>query len=122
MNKALTIKILREIAEPNSGHLFSRREAARSAINLIEQQDGGVMTECAPKRAVQFRIEIGADNMEALATTLMNLSLLADRSQLSSHSVSGGYDSGYEHWLTVSDGPTHDEYVRQLYDWMEVRK
>jgi hypothetical protein len=76
----------------------------------------------APKRAVQFRIEIGADNMEALATALMNLSLLADRSQLSSHSVSGGYDSGYEHWLTVSEGPTHEEYVRQLNDWLEARK
>lgn len=76
----------------------------------------------SPKRAVQFRIEIGADSLEALAATLMNLSLSADRHQLSTHSVSGGYDSGYEHWLTVSDGPTHDEYVAQLNAWLvEVR-
>jgi hypothetical protein len=74
-----------------------------------------------PKRAVQFRIEIGADSLEALATTLMNLSLMADRGELSAHSVSGGYDSGYEHWLTVSSGPTHDEYVAQLHAYLEPR-
>lgn len=75
-----------------------------------------------PKRAVQFRIEIGADSLEALATTLMNLSIQADRHELSAHSVSGGYASGYEQWLTVSDGPTHDDYVKQLNAWLEDRK
>jgi hypothetical protein len=38
MNHELTLKILAEIAAPGSVHLFSRREAARSAIALIEQQ------------------------------------------------------------------------------------
>jgi hypothetical protein len=38
MNEELTLKILREIAEPGSGAIFSRREAARSAADLIEQQ------------------------------------------------------------------------------------
>ncbi len=80
------------------------------------------MTDDAPKRAVQFRVEIQADNMGALASALFNLSMHADRGELSSHSVSGGYDSGYEHWLTVSDGPTHDEYVRHLNNWLEARK
>lgn len=36
MTDELTLKILREIAEHGSGHLFSRREAARSAISIIE--------------------------------------------------------------------------------------
>lgn len=76
----------------------------------------------APKRAVQFRIEIGADSLEALATTLLNLAALADRGQLSSHSVSGGYESGYEHWLTVSNEPTHDDYVTQLNAWLQNRR
>jgi hypothetical protein len=76
----------------------------------------------APKRAVQFRVEIQADDLDALARTLFNLQLRVDRGELSSYSVSGGYDSGYEHWLTVSDGPTHDEYVRQLNAWLEARK
>jgi hypothetical protein len=36
MTDELTIKILREIAEPGSGALFSRREAARHAADTIE--------------------------------------------------------------------------------------
>lgn len=79
------------------------------------------MTE-VPKRAVQFRVEVQSDNITALASILFNLSMAADRGELSSHSVSGGYDAGYEHWMTVSDGPTHDEYVKQLNDWLEARK
>jgi len=76
----------------------------------------------APKRAVQFRVEIQADSLGALASALFNLSMRADRQELSTHSVSGGCDSGYEHWLTVSDGPTHDEYVKQIKAWLEDRK
>lgn len=76
----------------------------------------------APKRAVLFRVEIQADDLGALASALFNLSIRADRQELSAHSVSGGYDSGYEHWLTVSDEPTHDEYVKQLHAWLEDRK
>ena len=75
----------------------------------------------SPKRAVQFRVEIHADDLPSLAAALFNLSMHADRGELSSHSVSGGYDSGYEHWLTVSDEPTHDEYVAQLNAWLKER-
>jgi hypothetical protein len=71
-----------------------------------------------PQRAVSFRLEVQADSLEALASVLMNLSLHADRGDLSTHCVSGGYDSGYEQWLEVSDGPTHDEYVAQLNDYL----
>jgi hypothetical protein len=74
-----------------------------------------------PQRAVSFRLEVQADSMEALASVLMNLSLHADRKQLSTHCVSGGYDAGYEQWLEVSDGPTHDEYVAQLNDYLGSR-
>jgi hypothetical protein len=38
MDTILAVRILREVAEPGSGHLFSRREAARHAADLIEQQ------------------------------------------------------------------------------------
>jgi hypothetical protein len=75
----------------------------------------------SPKRAVQFRVEIQADSLDELAITLFNLQIMVDRREMSSHSVSGGYGSGYEHWLTVSDEPTHDEYVRQLNAWLEAQ-
>jgi hypothetical protein len=79
------------------------------------------MMNDAPKRAVQFRVEIGADNLDALAATLGHLSAQTYRGKLSSHSVSGGYDTGYEHWLTVSDEPTHEEYVKQLNAYLEAK-
>ncbi len=67
----------------------------------------------APKRAVQFRVDIQADTPRDLANTLFNLSNRIAAGDLSAHSVSGGYNSGYEHWLSLSDRPTHDEYVEQ---------
>jgi hypothetical protein len=75
-----------------------------------------------PKRAVQFRVDVGADDLRALSSTLFNLSNQIAAEGLSSHSVSGGYDSGYEHWMTVSDRPTHAEYAAQLDVWLEARK
>jgi hypothetical protein len=89
----------------------------QAALNLRD-----VAANDVPKRAVQFRVDIGADNMRALSSALFNLSNQIAAGQLSSHSVSGGYDSGYEHWLSVSDRPTHDEYVAQLDAWLEARK
>lgn len=75
-----------------------------------------------PRRAVQFRVDVGADDLRALSSTLFNLSNRIAAGELSSHSVSGGYDAGYEHWMTVAEQPTHDEYVAQLNAWLKARK
>ncbi|MFM0432307.1 hypothetical protein PQQ75_25075 [Paraburkholderia aspalathi] len=45
MTEELTIKILSEMATPGSGHIFSQREAARSAIEAIQ---------CANTRIVEL--------------------------------------------------------------------
>ncbi|GGD63064.1 hypothetical protein [Caballeronia grimmiae] len=42
MQYDLVLKILREISAPGSGNLFSRREAARSAADLIERQSARI--------------------------------------------------------------------------------
>jgi hypothetical protein len=72
----------------------------------------------APRRAVVFRVDVQADSLNDLASTLFSLSNRVAADDLSGHSVSGGYDSGYEHWLTISEHPTHDEYVTQLDDYL----
>lgn len=41
MDKQTAVKILREIAAPGSGHLFSRREVARYAADMIEGVPSG---------------------------------------------------------------------------------
>ncbi len=73
----------------------------------------------APARRIQFRIEIGADSLEELSGVLHDLSLRVDRSEMSTHSVSGGVYSGYEHWLTIAEHPTHEEYVAELNAYLE---
>ncbi|KAA0089296.1 hypothetical protein CIW54_07465 [Paraburkholderia sp. T12-10] len=108
------------------GRWWPKTEAERTDYEALEREHFGDPDKhtgiYAPKRAVQFRVEIQADDLGALASALSHLSMQADRQRLSTHSVSGGYDSGYEHWLTVSDEPTHDEYVKQIKAWLESQK
>ncbi|WP_321891750.1 hypothetical protein [Paraburkholderia tropica] len=73
----------------------------------------------APRRAIIFRVDVQADTKQELSDALFDLSNRVSGDDLSSHSISGGYGSGYEHWLTVHDGPTHDEYVAQLDDYLK---
>ncbi|MCA8195429.1 hypothetical protein [Burkholderia vietnamiensis] len=72
----------------------------------------------APKRAVQFKLEIQGDTPFDIATALLNLSVRIERDQLSSHGVSGGVNTGYEYWFTASDHPTHEEYVERLNEYL----
>ncbi|MFT0167540.1 hypothetical protein ACLKMY_00730 [Paraburkholderia mimosarum] len=76
----------------------------------------------SPKRAIVFRVDVQADTTKDLASALFNLSNRVAADDLSAHSVSGGYNSGYEHWLTIADHPTHDEYVNQLNEYLAARK
>ncbi|NML34927.1 hypothetical protein [Paraburkholderia antibiotica] len=75
----------------------------------------------APRRAVQFTLDLQADSIEALSSALYNLSNQIAARDMSRVCISGGYDSGYTFRLEVSEGPTHDEYVKQLNAWIEAR-
>ncbi|WP_027817106.1 hypothetical protein [Paraburkholderia bannensis] len=76
----------------------------------------------APQRAIVFHLDVQADSMRELSDVLFNLSNRVAADDLSTHSVSGGYGSGFEHWLTVADGPTHDEYLAQLDDYLKRKE
>lgn len=76
----------------------------------------------APRRAVQFTLALQADSIEALSSALYNLSNQIAARDMSRVCTSGGYDSGYTYRLAVSDGPSHGEYVAQLYAWLEKRE
>lgn len=80
------------------------------------------MNALPPKRAIEFRVVIEADTLRDLAHTLFDLSNRVAGGDLSQHSVSGGYSSGYEHWLSVSDHPTHDEYVELLGAYLATKR
>ncbi|WP_333976331.1 hypothetical protein [Burkholderia cepacia] len=72
-----------------------------------------------PKRAVQFRLELQADTVDHLVTTLTDLATQICVGRLSTHSISGGAFSSHECWLVVADHPTHAEYIEQLEQWRD---
>ncbi|NDV73532.1 hypothetical protein [Burkholderia cenocepacia] len=74
----------------------------------------------APKRAVQFKLEMQGDTPADIATALLNLSARIDRERLSPHGVSGGVNVGYEYWFTASDHPTREEYVELVKDYLGI--
>lgn len=88
------------------------------ALNVAEAPK----VEPSPQRAVVFRVDVQADTKDELSDVLFNLSNRVQGDDLSSHSVSGGYGSGYEHWLTVNDSPTHAEYVAQLDEYLKRKE
>lgn len=84
MTDALTLKILADIAAPGSGHLFSRREAARNAIARIEQQAEAI------KGAAVIANEAGAEiramkervaELEAARVAVSEMSMLNARAR-----------------------------------------
>ncbi|MCO1349981.1 hypothetical protein L0Z31_21195 (plasmid) [Burkholderia vietnamiensis] len=71
-----------------------------------------------PKRAVQFRLELQADTIDHLASALTDLATQICIERSSGHSISGGVFFNHESWLTVSNHPTHAEYLRELEQWL----
>jgi len=90
-------------------------EAEIGELRLNERSD-------TPKRAVQFTLDLQADDIDSLCSALFNLSNQIAARDMSRTCTSGGYDSGYTYRLSVSEGPAHDEYVRQLNEWCDSRK
>lgn len=72
-----------------------------------------------PKRAVQFRLELQADTVDHLVSALTDVATQICAGQLSAHAISGGAFSSHECWVTVSDHPTHAEYIEQLEEWRD---
>jgi hypothetical protein len=103
-----------------------------SGIFVMHSEYEKVVAECeelrlnerthTPKRAVQFTLDLQADDIDSLCSALFNLSSQIAARDMSRTCTSGGYDSGYTYRLSVSETPTHDEYVRQLNEWCESRK
>jgi hypothetical protein len=89
-------------------------EAEVEELRLNERSD-------TPKRAVQFALDLQADDIDSLCSALFNLSSQIAARDMSRTCTSGGYDSGYTYRLSVSESPAHDEYVRQLNAWLEYR-
>ena len=75
----------------------------------------------APKRACRFVLDLEADTRDDLATALYNIASQLERGELTK-GVSGGYSSGFIYELVENDGPTHDEWARNLRAYLDAKK
>lgn len=75
----------------------------------------------APRRAVSLKLDLQADSPAALIRALENIAIQIERHELTT-GCSGGYDSGYTYEYCEAAGPSHDEYVRQLQQWIETER
>jgi hypothetical protein len=75
----------------------------------------------APKRACRFVLDLEADTRQDLADALHNMADRIERSEMT-RGVSGGYSSGYIYELIESDGPTHDEWARELRAYLDAKQ
>lgn len=81
------------------------------------------MTTDKPLRNIEIGIRIGADDRPAMLKSLSNILQELKRGE-GDCVVSGGYDSHYT--VRVAErGPTgidHDEYFRQVDEWIEANQ
>lgn len=72
-----------------------------------------------PRRAHQFRLNLGADSIKELVHSLNQIALdIEIAGQPSANCASGGYDSGYTYEYTHDPDMTHDVYIEALNAWL----
>ena len=75
----------------------------------------------APIRSYRLTLQLDADTLSDLASALMNLSLRADRGELT-RGVSGGPDSGHIYELLHDPAQTHETYFSQVREYLARKK
>ena len=75
------------------------------------------MSAPVPKRAVTLDISIQADTREEMVRALWGVADRIQRQEMT-RGCSGGWGSGFTYNYEENDRPTHDEYEKQLKDWL----
>lgn len=90
-------------------------------ISDIERRLATPTAPVAPIRAYRLTLKLDADTLPELASALMNLSLRADRGELT-RGVCGGPDSGYIYELLINPAQTHETYFNQVREYLARKK
>ncbi|MBR8005606.1 hypothetical protein [Burkholderia vietnamiensis] len=85
---------------------------------LVDIRGEASVADIPPTRAIVFRLAMQADTVDHLRSALTDVATRICIERSSGHSIRGGVFFNYESWLTVSDHPTHAEYVRELEHWL----
>jgi hypothetical protein len=72
-----------------------------------------------PRRRIELKLTIGADNWDALRGALKSIQTeVAIHGRLSTSGVSGGYDSGWVYECSERPEITHDSWAADLNNYL----
>ncbi|WP_175925967.1 hypothetical protein [Burkholderia cepacia] len=108
---------LERLASILPGYTWSE-SSAEIISELVNKRDEASVAEPPPKRAIQLCLKMQADTVDHLVSALTDLATRIYIERSSGHTISGGVFSNHDSWLTVSNHPTHAEYVRELEHWL----
>ncbi len=103
------------------GWTDSDMQAMDNLDAYIARHKANQATPTAPIRAYRLTLQLDADTLSDMASALMNLSLRADRGELT-RGVSGGPDSGYIYELLHDPAQTHETYFNQVREYLARKK
>ena len=85
--------------------------------------DGNVRSSdpAAPMRAMRLTLKLGADDADEMAVALRNLATQIERGELTV-GVSGGPCSGAIYELLTDPTQTHENYFRQLHEYLHSKR
>lgn len=75
----------------------------------------------APHRACRLTLVLEADTLHELASALLNFAYRVEADQMTT-GVHGGPSSGAIYELHCDAHPSHDEYFKQVRDYLESKK
>lgn len=74
-----------------------------------------------PQRAIRLTLAIESDSISELCDALIGISDQIERGELTT-GVSGGCGSGYIYELLQDENQTHDNYFKELNDYLAAAK
>lgn len=121
------IEVLEHAAEAlgnfvsDHGWSYSDMQAMDNLDAYIAWHKANQARPTAPIRAYRLTMQLDADTLSDMVNALMNLSLRADRGELT-RGVSGGPDSGYIYELLHDPAQTHETYFSQVREYLAHKK
>ena len=119
-----------KVLSPSSGYwqtwqaateVERERCAYQIAVDKLRAELAKPVESDAPIRSYRLTLQLDADTLSDLATALMNLSLRADRGELT-RGVSAGPDSGHIYELLHDPTQTHETYFSQVREYLKRKK
>lgn len=119
--RALLVQALNALLLPCDRWNGQQFKIVKAAADAVLDELAKSVEPDAPIRSYRLTLQLDADTLSDLASAMMNLSLRADRGELT-RGVSGGPDSGYIYELLHDQAQTHETYFSQVREYLARKK